>query len=299
MISKASVCDSAKNVTPKRSFAEVVDDNSAYTGTPAKKKKQYSPKKINFEKQPVLVIVPNDENEKNEIAQTVEKMFDPLKDPINVVKLKKSGKTIVVCKSVSDLENVKNKIEKQMGDKITVNEPKCKEKVVKIVGRFNSDIDNNEIVKRIKIQNDFIPSNAQLEIIEVKKRNAYVCVLLKADEDSFINLIKAGKVKILWSICNVYENCSVLTCYKCSRHGHKQENCISTVTICGNCTGNHHVSMCDGTAPLKCIQCHERNIKLNQNMNTNMNTNHPSWSFKCPILNEKWRKLQRNSVYLK
>lgn len=113
----------------------------------------------------------------------------------------------------------------------------------------------------------------------------YSAVIIKADEIAFSNLLSAGKVKVLWSVCSVYEVIPVLAYYKCSRHGHMEQECISDREICGSCTGSHKALTCTSKS-FKCINCLERNVTFQRNDDVN----HAAWSFKCPVLKRNYSK---------
>lgn len=120
-------------------------------------------------------------------------------------------------------------------------------------------------------------------------------VKIKTDEDTFLKMLEASRIKILWSVCKVYEDIRILNCYKCSRFDHTEDNCLSAVDICSNCAGKHKSNICMGVSAEKCINCVERNAKLN----INELTNHAAHSFKCPILNKKFQQLQKRTFYSK
>lgn len=228
----------------------------------------------------------------SDISDKIREKFDPLKDPITNIRTSKSGKTIVICKDPAAVDEIKKKLSNDLGNTCSISEPKVKERIVKIVGSFNQELDEDEIINRIKKQNDYIGVNASLEIIKITKRSKYVVILLKADEDSFRKLIENGKCKILWSNCNVYQHISPIYCYKCNRYDHMIENCLSTTDICGKCSEKHKTADCTSKS-VCCINCIEANTAFNKNELID----HPAWSFKCPIMKRKWSQRQKRTFY--
>lgn len=200
----------------------------------------------------------------------------------------------VKTKDVAALSHVKKKIEDKLGSDCTIKEPVLKEPRIKIVGDFSPDLSDNEIMDCLTRQNDFIMENAKIEVVKIKKRADYVCVIIKTDESTFKQMIKARKVKIQFSVCQIFEDIELIRCYKCSRMGHFMDNCPSASTICPNCTEAHEQRKCHNKY-FKCINCAEMNHK----MGTNESTDHASWSFLCPYVKRNWNKRKNRTVYMK
>lgn len=283
--------------TPKRSYANVCQDVFSINSDPAsKKKKSSTPRTINFDIPPVIIVQPKESAMENDelVGDKIKDKLDPNIDPVTDIKLTKSGKTIVICKNSAAVQSVKQKIVTHFGSNCDVTVPRGREKIIKLIGNINKEMDESEIINRIIKQNDCVPDTANIEIMSRIDREKYSSLRIKTDETTFTNLIDAGRVKILWSSCKVYEDIRVLICNKCSRFDHKEESCLSGVEICSRCAGKHKSSVCTESS-FKCINCVERNSKLSMDQSTD----HPAYSFRCPMLCRKHERMQKRVFYTK
>lgn len=185
--------------TPKRSFSQIVNNNgNQKTVNSVQNKKFKVARDVTFEKPPILIVEPLKDamDEDHNVTDKIRAQFDPSNDPVNEIKPTKNGKTVIVCKNIQSMNAVKQKIQSSdLGSVCNVKEPKEKEKRLKIVGNFNPEIEDSEIITRIIKQNDCVPDNAVIEIVKRQNRSAYVCVVIKTDDATFTNVLNTGKVR--------------------------------------------------------------------------------------------------------
>lgn len=92
----------------------------------------------------------------------------------------------------------------------------------------------------------------------------------------FSKLMNLKKVYINWQRYAVYEDLSVVRCFKCQQYYHKSENCPNK-EVCEYCTGEHHIKECPKSIK-KCANCSWNNNNYNVNYNVNHEANNPE----CP-----------------
>lgn len=283
--------------TPHRSLSQIVKKNNSNTSIDRlTKKKAYDPPTvikpptIKFDRPPVIVLKPTDGNEA-ELAKIFE-ILDPTSDPVKSIKKTRDGGAVIICDDEKSVSTVKFKIQANMADKCIIGDSKQKEPLIKVIMPVQHGVDSDNIIEKIKKQNDFIKSDAVLAVESYVDRGKYIVVLVRADSSSFESIIMKKKLKIQWRLCSVYENITVLRCYQCSRYGHTANECVNDVT-CALCAGKHVTVGCTSSI-FKCINCMETNEKTN----CELPCDHAAYSFKCPKLNKKWVKT-KNQVFYK
>jgi hypothetical protein len=137
------------------------------------------------------------------------------------------------------------------------------------------------LVERLKSQNPIIPNNAELTVIELKKKENKIFASLRCDAAAFKAIMSKGRVLVGWDSCRVFEHFSVLRCFKCCGYHHSAKECTNQ-TACPKCAGDHKSSDCTATE-LKCANC----IAANKNFKTSLKTDHACWSRNCPVYKRK------------
>lgn len=285
--------------TPTKTFASIV----ANAGSAKRKNKRLREESLpndgpKFDKPPVLVISNKDDamQDNSEIIEKVRAELDPIIDPVNSIRSTGRGKTVVVCKDTKSAELMKNKLQTALGKSVAVDEPKTYDRLLKIVGNIPNKMSSEEIVERIIKQNDCVKDTAVITVKETKKRSKYTCIIVETDTVTFKDLVASGKVKIMWSVCSVYQHVKVITCYKCSRIGHVANDCEAPNATCPTCMGDHELKCCVAKPTgYKCVSCYDNNMRFN----TSEAINHASWDFKCPVLARRWFTKKDRTVYNK
>lgn len=283
--------------TPSKSFASVLANRGSARQKNKRPRQEIEPNVgPKFDKPPVLVISQKDDamQENVDAGDKVRAELDPLKDPVSNIRSTARGKTVVICKDTNSVAQVKKKLQTVLGQAFTVDEPKTSDRLLKVVGNIPNNFDEETIVKRIIKQNDIVKEDATLTVKEIKKRKKYTCVILETDTVTFKDLVAAGKVKIMWSVCSVYQHVNVTTCFKCSRIGHVANDCVAPNRTCPSCMGDHEMKLCKAPpAAYKCVSCYDNNVRFN----TSEPINHASWDFKCPVMSRRWERKKDRTVY--
>ncbi|KFM63864.1 hypothetical protein X975_00885, partial [Stegodyphus mimosarum] len=93
----------------------------------------------------------------------------------------------------------------------------------------------------------------------IEGRNTKVHCVTSVDSKKYRELIKAGKLNIRWPHLRIKEFLKVIQCFKCSKYGHLQTNCLEP-QICAKWGEVEHKNWeCKATP--KCINYKEANEK--------------------------------------
>jgi hypothetical protein len=220
---KNSILHANNDVKKKKSFADVLKRN--VDG-------------------PVVVIKPKNTEQKSDATQKfIKEKIDPTDVPINILRSVSRGSVVVQCHDKDNIEDCKKKIEEQLGDDYSVSVPESRSPIVKIVGV--SELTSEAIlIKRIKSQNDFIGSDAKIEVMEFKQKNDKIFASVKCDGDTFDKIMNNGRIIVGWDRCRVYEHFQIVRCFKCSGYRHIAKECRNKVA-CPKCAGAHELSKCE------------------------------------------------------
>lgn len=305
--------NSNKSVTSgKRPMAEIIRESWADQVSERTPKLRKTSVIIPQEKyDPIVVIQTTNEDDRKELEKKVRKVLNPTEDPIQGTKTTANGKVLVHCNNHAAVCLIKNKLQSNLDDNITVDEPKLVAPRIKVVGidaehistgsnvmdvDDNAKIDKNQdqLLKVIcKQNNDLIHDKAELQIINVRKRfDKKYEVIISCDFTTFNTIMRRQKLKIGWDICYVYEQLNVLRCYKCNDFSHTANNCKSVDFYCPRCAGKHEIKDCT-SEDLKCINC----VRSNERLNVNLNVNHPVWSSSCKVYERKMNQKRLRTRY--
>lgn len=236
---------------------------------------------------------------KPKVNQAVEKTLADMKEKINPCDVKfnniskrNNGSIVIECDNVNDSDDIRNKIETQIGQQYEVRDIQMMKPRVKIFG-MSEPLNGDELIELLKHQNAMLVDN-EIEVIKIVKdikderiHNA----IIQTDVDGFNKLMKTEKVFLNWDVCAVREHFSILRCHKCAGYEHTKEMCTKAI-VCGYCSGDHLSNECD-TNHLSCPNCKEANDKFK----LSLNVKHHAWSKKCSILSKKIQRVGNKIAY--
>jgi Zinc knuckle len=238
---------------------------------------------------PVVIVRPkNAEQLGAETINQIKSVFDPVANNINGVKSVSKGGVVIMCNDLESINRCREEISEKLGDEYEVNVSKQKKPLLKIWG-LSDIIEKEELVQRLKKQNECVLESADLNIVTIKRNPRGVMCLLEADQQTHESLLAVGRVLIGWDSCRVYQHIDILRCFKCSQFGHIAANCRNQL-CCAKCCGDHDGLDCDSDN-VKCVNC----VGANERLKLNLDVNHASFSLKCPSYQRKVRMLTKNN----
>lgn len=227
-------------------------------------------------------------------ASKVKSVINPIQDPVKALFKRKNGKVIIHCKDGKAADTVKLKLIKELGNEFEVNEPKDSTPVIKVVG-FRDYIDESTTLDMIRSQNCVITQKSTLSIVEVRKRNDYVTLIIKIDSNTFEKIMNAEdpRLSINWDYCKVYEHINVTRCFQCQQFNHFKADCKNKA-VCAKCTGEHEAKDCTSRTAC-CINC----VNTNSRLNLSLNTSHYAWAFDCQVMKRRLEQIKQRIKYAK
>lgn len=150
------------------------------------------------------------------------------------------------------------------------------------------DMTEDDIQVCIANQNQFKDEEVKVKYVS-KSRAGQRKIYCECSAAAFSSLMSRKKVYIGWERYPVYEDLSVLRCYKCQAYNHKMDSCNGE-TVCPKCNGNHREKDC-ASDKYCCCNC----IISNRKYGCNRNTDHAANDSKCPTL-EYYRSIVKSKI---
>lgn len=261
-------------------------------------KKSYS-EAVKEDKESVLIIKPKKDEEENNSEDTkrdIKKKIDVSKLGVGITKMKKvtRGAVVVGCENKSQAEILKDKVNKELGEKYVIQAPMKKKLKIKIFDVDQEDSENEqELWEKITEQNGFRKGSIHGKTLHVAKnerrngRNQGMTVIAEVDEETHKKLLEEEKLKIGWSMCRVQNYIGLLRCFKCCGFYHFAKDCKKEVA-CGKCAGKHATKECESKIK-KCINCEDKikNFKIN-----NLDSSHSAFDRDCQCYKREWNKMK-------
>lgn len=272
----------------------VMETNEVVKGRTENTIKSYS--EVVQAKKEVLIVKPKQKTLHTEVKRDLITNVDPI--ALNVdVKMGRNlrdGGVILECDNNASINTVKERIEKDMGNKYSVSLPKKinpRMKIVNVPSEISKDVEElkRKIINQNKIDSND-RSNFTLDIIHISNefKNRYN-ILIEVDMETFNMLMKMEVVNISLYKCKIYEFLRIMKCYKCCGFNHGANNCNESLS-CPKCSGPHEAKNCKSNQ-VRCINC----IRANKKFNLNLDIDHTVWDRECPCL-IKVEKAQKNKT---
>lgn len=133
----------------------------------------------------MIVVKSKNDKDNSEMKNVIKKIISPSKDPVKYMRETKSGKIVIQCRDHTVVNSVKEKLNKNMGEKYTADKPVEYKPTVTIINVCDFD-DDQSLIERIRTQNDTVVTHESvIEIIDVKKRNNTHTVVIRTDTETF------------------------------------------------------------------------------------------------------------------
>lgn len=234
---------------------------------------------VSTERSAVLLIKSQDTSIPNtEVMQEIKSSVNPSDNNIcvNNTRLIKSG-LLINCMDEDSLSRLKNVVADKFGSKYIVAEPKKLNPRLIIRGVDNNGFSDEDIIKSILLNNPEL-NNCKMKLITRIKRKFSTDIVIEVLPSVRKVIITKGYLFINWQKCYIEDHFLVMRCFKCSRYGHAQKDCISEKKCCPDCSGDHDKKNCNIEIK-QCINCTNYNSR---NKNSNVLTDHSALDKKCP-----------------
>lgn len=271
----------------KRSFADIIVNEQSFLSPASRISKV---RRINNDKsgvqvlnnissQKIIVVKSKNGNEtSNEIRNQLKTLLDPCKDPVKCINTTRKDNVIIRCNNEEAVNIVTQKLSASDCVKsLSIERPKEKKLLVKLIG-IEDDMDKEELLKRIRTQNDFVSSSDVLSIEDIKKGyNGNYTAIVECGPDIYRKMLEKRKLFIYFSVVKVVECLNLNRCFNCQEYGHVAQSCKSE-TVCPKCAENHKIDDCESSERC-CVNC----VRLNKD-GAGRSTEHFVWSNACPAV---------------
>lgn len=197
-----------------------------------------------------------------------------------------------VIKTKLDEENFQvyvTKIQSRLGKSCEVKPMKKRKPRVKIIGKFTNECEYQNVASDLVKQNSFIQDGKEINVVKRSEVNigTPLQIIIETSPRDYHAFLKVGYATIGYTRCKVYDANVVPRCFKCSKLGHFEKNCLSSTICCPKCAGNHRLKECK-TTELKCTNC----LIASEKSNRKIDTNHAAYDRNCPTSNHRTNALR-------
>ena len=217
-----------------------------------------------------------------ELDREIDKCEQFINGQINIDKMtcNKNGKITMICDGENDKKLLMDYLN---GKSYCPKEASIKDFTFAIFG-IPKIRESGEILEELELRNGSLFNksgyriNLRFPINKAKDALVFSCDLnmtLKINQKPFIHL---GKKRY-----NLKHFIELVQCFRCSKFGHKTEQCKEKKPTCPNCAGEHQLKECKTNYKPKCGNCLSLGLG---------DPNHTSWDVRCPY-RHKWIKKQK------
>lgn len=239
---------------------------------------------------PVVLVVPKQDQTAQVTQKAVMELMDPMEIPIENMRNAAKGTIVLEGRNRNDLDIIQKYAAEKLGTTYDVKLSELRKPKIVISG-MNEKLSEVEIITKIKRQNKSM-ENAELRVVTIFGKSTFSAVV-EIDCDAFNTIMsnERKKLNIGWSSCIVKEYVNVLSCYKCQGFSHKAKDCKKE-RACKKCAGKHDISECKSKV-FKCTNC----IQANTRLNLNLRTNHIACSKSCKVMERRMNFSRKRVQY--
>ncbi|VEN36156.1 unnamed protein product, partial [Callosobruchus maculatus] len=229
-------------------------------------------------KSPLLTIKSNESSTNTDVYKEVTESVNPAQMNVRISNTRRIKNGMVVqCEDQESLNKLKDSLNKKLGSKYTVSEPKKWNprlllKNVKLTGLDSPESIINDIITLNSIDEE---QSSHLKFITKLKHFESTNVVIEVSPELRTKFLQKGFVFIRWKMSPVSDHIRIIKCSKCCSFGHTDKNCKSDL-ICPKCTRNHKLNDCKSDV-LQCINC----CNYNKAYKKSLPVDHASTDFNC------------------
>lgn len=273
-----------------------IESHLSRTNTCEKKGESYADVLISEKQSENVILISSTEREVNKdiVREKIDSSVSPEDFQISEFKSLSNNKVLIKSKGdkiVKLVEDVKDNLGADYDVKV-IDKKKPKLKIVGL--RNDTDLSEDQIVSAIKAQNIFVKDSDDIKVIKKYpsgKDQSSVTIIIEVDMHLHKLFMQSHYAYIRWNRCHVFDATQVARCYKCSRLSHIEHECRNEI-CCPNCANNHRLKECK-CKELKCINCHEANVKYNLKYDIKHAASDPKCESMLRILKRKLQNLRK------
>lgn len=207
---------------------------------------------------------------------------------------RQGGAVAIRCQNNDARSKLANEMKDKMSEKYEVHLPKMRLPKVLITG-LSENMEGDSIIDAIKKQNKVECNEIKcIKVYKSYKNERVFNALVEIDSKGFEQVMNLKKINIEWDRCPVYENLSILRCYKCWGFNHTAAHCKESVQICAKCSDEgHSFKECINDLK-KCINCKKAKERLNL---SEIDINHDCRDNCCRTLQRKLKIENEKIIY--
>jgi hypothetical protein len=301
VINRVENIETHMNVSGKKVVDEIVkvveETKSENAGSWAEVVSKTKKKKA---KDPVVILVPKDKEQKREATKSMLKKakLDPNDYAVRGISNAGNNGVIIRCSNDEDCEKLVLKAKEALGNDYVVHKPRNRLPRFKILKVDDPEIDDEKFLNDLMYHNEWMENAKKYEIVkreQVKSRGKEVdnCynIVIQTDGESFDLVMKNRKLLVRWESYKVVDNFYIRRCYKCYGFNHEAATCSYPLS-CSRCSGSHLIKGCRSKEE-RCNNC----VQANKRLKLNLNENHSVWSNDCPVYKRKMAISKRAISY--
>lgn len=191
---------------------------------------------------PEVVIKPIKRQDAAVTRKDIDGCIKPAEIKIGVQKVRTldGGGLKIRCQSKQEADVLKEKVTEKLRQNYEVSSTKMRRPKIKITN-FDQNMTEEEIKKCIFEQNQV---DGEVKITYIRRnKNGSMTIFGECSAAAFRALMSAGKLYIGWGRYPIYEDLSILRCFRCQEFHHKQQVCQNE-RVCSYCSGDHEEHEC-------------------------------------------------------